>query len=124
MKNLIFLFIMLLSIGCSKPIAEPKNLLTKDKMSEMIADFALADQMGILNQQGNMETETRYILKKHKVTATQFTESYKYYLASPNTLDKIYSNAQEIIKAKDPDAAKYIDKKMEQAKNPAPYLNK
>ena len=124
MKNLILLFTIFAIVGCSKPIDEPKNLIPKDKMSEMVADFAMADQMSFLNQTGNLETQTRYILKKHNVTAKQFSESYKYYLSSPSSLDKIYDDAQEIIINKDPDAEKYIDKKMEQNKTSAPYLNK
>lgn len=124
MKNLILLFTIFAIVGCSKPIDEPKNLIPKHKMSEMVADFAMADQMSFLNQTGNLETQTRYILKKHNVTAKQFSESYKYYLSSPSSLDKIYDDAQEIIINKDPDAEKYIDKKMEQNKTSAPYLNK
>lgn len=117
-------FAFLLAFSCSKPIEEPKDLISKNQMSEMIAEFALADQMSFLNQQGNMEIETRFILKKYGVTSKQFTDSYKFYLASPTALDKIYNDAQGIIISKDPDAKKYIEKKLEETKTTAPYLNR
>lgn len=105
------LILILILLSCSSPVPEPKNLIPKDTMAELIADLAINDQMGILNQQGNMETNTIYILKKHKVNSKQFTESYNYYIANPGTLEDIYNDAQDIIKDKDPEAADFIKKK-------------
>jgi len=80
-------------------------------MSELIAEFAINDQISILNQNGNIEVNSKYILNQHKVTGTAFTESYSYYLSKPNTLRKIFNNAQEILEKKDPAAKEYIKKK-------------
>ncbi len=117
MKRIILLTIILVFTACSDAVDKPKDLLGKDKMSEIIADFAVTDQMGMLNQKGNMETETRFILKKHNATAKQFSDSYEFYLSKPATLEKIFDNAQDIIKEKDPDAAKFIEKKLEPIKD-------
>ena len=86
MRKLFPVILMLVLMACSKPLNEPKNLIPKDKMAEMIADFAINDQMGILNQSGNMETNSIYILKKYNTDSKGFNESYKYYLASPSDL--------------------------------------
>lgn len=116
MKKIIPFFVVLLLLACSKPVHEPKNLIPKDKMAEVIAEFALNDQMGILNQSGNMETNSIYILKKYKIDSKAFTESYKYYLASPSDLEDIYNDAQDILKDKDPEAKAYIEKKLKDNK--------
>lgn len=90
----------------------------------MIADFALGDQLNFLNQSGNLEVQTRYILKQHEVTAKQFTDSYKYYLTAPRTLENIYEDAQEIILEKDPEGEKFINKKLDQNKKNATELSR
>lgn len=104
------------TVACSSPIDEPANLIPKDKMAELIAEFALNEQMGAINPNGNMETNTIYILKQYGVTGKQFSDSYKFYLASPSKLDDIYDDAQDIIKEKDPEAEKFIEKKLKENK--------
>lgn len=111
MKRLIFVFVLLSLLACSGPVAEPPHLVDKKTMSKMIAELALADQMGMLNQNGSVETESRYILKKYGVAGKQFKDSYSYYTASPKILDQILSDAQEIIVKMDPEAEAYIKKK-------------
>lgn len=113
MKKWFFLFVMAGVLGCtqSNTVEEPKDLIPPKKMAELIADFAINNQMGYLNPQGDMEAHTRSILDRHKVTATRFSESYNYYLSMPNTLEGILEDAQDLIKDRDPDAEAYIDKK-------------
>ncbi len=108
--------LMLFTISCSSPVSEPKNLIPEDEMAALIADFTISDQMSSFNQNGNMETQTIFILKKYGVTSRQYTASYQYYLAAPGKIAKIYDNAQKIIKDKDPVASKYIQKKLKETK--------
>lgn len=109
-------FLLIITVSCSSPIEEPVNLIPEDKMAELIAEFALNEQMGSINPNGNMETNTIYILKQHGVTGKQFSDSYKFYLASPSKLEMIYDDAQDIIKQKDPEAEKFIEKKLKENK--------
>lgn len=111
-KLILFLLFIIYSCQDSKPISEPKNLVPKEKMAALIADLAISDQLGILNSEGNMEVSSRYILKQYNVSAQAFTESYQYYLTSPETVKSILDDAQEIIKQKDPEASNFIDKKV------------
>lgn len=108
--------LMFLTIACSSPVSEPKNLIPEDKMAELIADLTISDQMSAFNQNGNMETQTIFILKKYGVTSRQYAASYQYYLAAPSKITKIYDNAQKIIKDKDPAASQYIQKKLKETK--------
>lgn len=111
-KLILFLLFIIYSCQDSKPISEPKNLVPKEKMAALIADLAISDQLGILNSEGNMEVSSRYILKQYNVSAQAFTESYQYYLTSPETVKSILDDVQEIIKQKDPEASNFIDKKV------------
>lgn len=110
MKKIIFLFTLLFIFSCSEIVDKPKNLLSKDEMSEVIADFAIYDQAYIVNPTSNLEITSRYVLKKHKITAKDYRDSYKYYISRPNQLDKILKNAKEIILDKDPKLEGYMEK--------------
>jgi hypothetical protein len=54
-------------MSCSQLIDEPKNLIPKDKMSEIIAEFAMNEQIGNINPQTDMENATRFTLKNIKL---------------------------------------------------------
>lgn len=110
MKKIIFLFTLLFIFSCSEIVDKPKNLLSKDEMSEVIADFAIYDQAYTVNPTSNLEITSRYVLKKHKITAKDYRDSYKYYISRPNQLDKILKNAKEIILDKDPKLEGYMKK--------------
>lgn len=114
---IIFSFLM---ISCSELIDAPKNLIPQDTMSEVIAEFALNDQLITINPNTDMDNATRFTLKKHKITGTDFSESYKYYTATGD-LENILDNAQEIILNKDPAATDFIENKMKQTNNPPPF---
>lgn len=109
MKKAVFLFVLMLC-ACSSPINKPKNLVPEDTMAEIIAELALSDQMSFLNASGNMQTQTLFLFNKYGITSKQFSDSYKYYLADPGSLEKIFDEAQENIKEKDPEAKAYIEK--------------
>ena len=116
MKKLWLLFFSFLMMSCSELIDPPKNLITKDEMSEIIAEFALNDQFNNFLPQSDLENATRLVLKRKKIKAQDFTESYKYYIATGN-LEEILNDAQKIIVAKDPAAKDYIDKKIKENQN-------
>ncbi|KMQ72384.1 DUF4296 domain-containing protein [Chryseobacterium koreense] len=116
MKKLLFVCISFLMVNCSHLIDEPKNLIPKDQMSEIIAEFAMNDQLRIIDPEANLENATRYTLNKYHVKGNQFTESYKFYIAT-GKLEKILDNAQKIILEKHPEAKSYIDQKIKENPN-------
>lgn len=117
MKNFFWILILSLLVACSDTVNRPKNLVDKETMSKIIADFAINDQMGTLNQKGNLETSSRYILKKYKIKGKDFSDSYTFYLSEPKTLEKILKKSQDIIKEKDPAAATYIKDRIKKEKH-------
>lgn len=98
-------------INCSGLIDKPKNLVPEDEMSKLIAEFAINEQTLSINPNTDLEVSTRFLLKQKKITATDFSESYKYY-TSTGELDKILTNAQKIILNKDASAKKYIEERL------------
>jgi len=116
MKKLWLFFFSLLMMSCSELIDPPKKLISKDQMSEIIAEFALNDQFNNFLPQSDLENTTRLVLKQKKIKAQDFTESYKYYIATGD-LEEILDDAQKIILAKDPSAKDYIDKKLKENQN-------
>ena len=116
MKNWFLIVVTFLLASCSELIDPPKNLIEKDKMAEIIAEFAINDQMSNFFPQTNIENLTRFTLKQKNITATDFVESYKFYTATED-MEKILNNAQEIVLEKDPAAKDYIEKKLKDNKN-------
>jgi len=116
MKRLWLIFFSFLMMSCSELIDPPKNLIAKEEMSEIIAEFALNDQFNNFLPQSDLENATRLVLKRKKIKAQDFTESYKYYIAT-GELEEILNDAQKIILAKDPAAKDYIDKKLKENQN-------
>ncbi|KIA90022.1 DUF4296 domain-containing protein [Kaistella jeonii] len=113
-KYLLIIFSLLMS--CTQLIDPPKNLIPKDKISEIVAEFAMNDQINTYVPGSNLENATRMALKQRNIKSADFIQSYKYYIAT-GELEKIMNDAQEIILTKDPSARDYIDKKLKENKN-------
>ena len=116
MRKMAFLLFSLLMMACSELINEPKNLVPKDKMAEVLAEFAMNEQLNLVVENINLDNATRYTLQQNKIKGNDFVESYKFYTASGD-IEKIIENAQEIVLTKDPASKIYIEKKLKENKN-------
>ena len=105
---------LLFALSCTDAVDKPAHILSKDQMSQVIADFAINEQSPIIRADINSENATRYILKKYNITGDAFTESYKYYMTKPSVMTKILEKAQEVVESKDPKAKDFIEKKNKQ----------
>ncbi|HEX7869811.1 MAG TPA: DUF4296 domain-containing protein [Chryseobacterium sp.] len=107
MKKLIFVFVLMCMFSCNEYIDKPNNLIDKTKMSEIIADLAINDQVIFSYPNTNLESGTRFILKSHNVKTEDFVASYKYYIVKQK-MTGIVDDAQKIIIEKDPKSEKKI----------------
>ena len=107
MKKLFFIFILMGLLSCNEYIDKPKDLIDQTKMSEIIADLAINDQVIYLYPGSNLESGTRFILKKHQVKNEDFIASYRYYIIKQK-MKGIVEDAQKIIIEKDPKSEKKI----------------
>ena len=115
MKHFVFSLMMIFYIlSCTEALEKPKNILPEEKMSEMIADFAINEQQFTIGTNINSENATRFILKKYHIKGELFTASYQYYMTKPAIINDILDNAQMIIIAKDPKAEAFIHKKLKE----------
>lgn len=121
MKRLTLFLLSLFMLGCSELIDPPKNLVPKDTMAELLAEFALNEQLGMVVSNVNLDNATRFALQQKKVKGNDFVESYKYYTATGD-IEKIMTQAQKIILNKDPAAKEYIEKKIKENKNAPPFV--
>ncbi|NRS90983.1 menaquinone-dependent protoporphyrinogen IX oxidase [Chryseobacterium sp. 16F] len=103
----------MLAFSCENYIDKPENLLSENKMAEIMADMALNDYSTYLNPTSNVEIGTRFILKKHNVKADNFMSSYKYYVVKKE-MSAITVKSQNILKEKNPEAENFINKKMKE----------
>lgn len=116
MRKITLLIFSFLMMACSELIDKPKNLVPKDTMTEILAEFAMNEQLGMVVENINLDNATRYTLQQKKIKGDDFVESYKYYTAS-GEIEGILNDAQDIILNKDPTAKTYIEKKLKENKN-------
>ena len=116
MRKIAFVLFSFLMMACTELINKPKNLVPKEKMSEVLADFAMNEQLTVVDQGLNLDNATRYTLQQKKIKGNDFVESYKFYTAS-GEIEQILNDAQDIIINKDPAAKIYIEKKLKENKN-------
>lgn len=123
MKKLICLFVFLLTVSCKEYIDKPENLVSKDKMAEIVADLAINDQVVFSYPGTNLESGTRFILKSHQVKTEDFVASYRYYIVKQQMKD-IVDDAQKIIIEKDPKSEKKIKGTTETKNTEMPKLER
>ena len=109
---IIFSFLMM---ACSELIDKPKNLISKDTMADVLAEFAMNEQMTLVVENINLDNATRYTLQQKKINGNDFVESYKYYTAS-GEIKEIIDRAQDLVINQDPKAKIYIEKKLKENK--------
>ncbi len=116
MRKIAFVLFSFVMVACTELINQPKNLVPKDTMSEVLAEFAMNEQLTVIEQNINLDNATRFTLQQKKIKGNDFVESYKYYTAS-GEIEQILNDAQDIIINKDPAAKIYIEKKLKDNKN-------
>ncbi|REC49172.1 DUF4296 domain-containing protein [Chryseobacterium pennipullorum] len=121
MNRLVFIFVLTGLFSCSDFIDKPKNLVDKEVMAEIIADFTINEQATYMYLNKNMEAGTRFILKSHNVKPADFVDSFKYYVIK-DQMDGIANDAKEILLKKDPKAEKYINDKLKKNGSIAPLV--
>lgn len=115
MKSFVFSLMMIFCVvSCQEAIEKPDGILPEEKMSEILADFAINEQNYTIGNNINAENATRFILKKYKIKGELFTKSYEYYMTKPKVITEILGNAQKIIISKDPKAEAFINKKLKE----------
>lgn len=96
-KKGIYLLLMLLFVSCGgegkKRIQKPADLISKDKMVDIIYDMSLLSAAKGVNrkllEQKGIRPE-QYIYKKYNIDSVQFAKSNEYYAFDLDAYDEIY----------------------------------
>jgi hypothetical protein len=121
MKNFILILLVLfLSVSCKKDLVkEPKRLIEKEKMIDIMYDLSLLEAIRYQHPASldSMEVSpTRFILQKYKVDSMQFAQSNMYYASDYKNykemfdevgkrLDKSKKKADSLVKIEEKKAA-------------------
>lgn len=110
MKQLLFLFVSLFVISCSKnPVPKPDNLLDEEKMVDIIYDISIlqATDGSMPNKltENNLKMDG-YIFEKYKIDSATYRQNQLYYAANPRKYKKIH---KKVIERLDQEKAKITD---------------
>ena len=96
MNRLVICFLMIFMIACAAKDVTPKNLLSKEKMAQVLwdviradqfyAEFVARDSLKAKNERFRLYEET---YKIHGITKETFKSSYEYYSTHPDQLKVI-----------------------------------
>jgi hypothetical protein len=105
MKKIIPIFILLIVLaGCKKELVkEPKHLIEKEKMVNIMYDLSLLDAMKVENptlMDSFKNNSNQYIYKKYKIDSVQFAQSNIYYAADYKEYEKMYNQVKARIDKK------------------------
>lgn len=108
MKRLVFILILILlcTFSCKDNSIErpdkPANLLTEEKMVDVLYDMVLLSAAKGVNKQ-IMETKgvypDEYVYTKHKIDSIQFKESNTYYAYDIEQYERIYAKVKLKLEA-------------------------
>ena len=105
MKYSITLFLgMVLLVACAeKVVEEPENLISKEKMTQILHDLAIlnAAKSGAVRKFEDSGVDVmEFLYKKYDIDSTQFSESDLYYASIPLEYQSIYENVEKQLKRK------------------------
>ncbi|WPO79737.1 DUF4296 domain-containing protein [Flavobacterium sp. KACC 22761] len=106
MKNFVFIILVLfLSVSCKKEIVkEPKGLIERGKMIDIMYDLSLLEAMKYQNPLSLDSVESdpkKFIFKKYKVDSLQFAQSNIYYASDYETYKDLYDELGKRLQVKE-----------------------
>ena len=94
----ILLFSCILSCNNIDKPKKPDNLISKNKMIDIITDISLVNAAKGVNKkliEGNGINPANYIYEKHDIDSIQFAESNNYYAYDVKGYEKIYISVKQ-----------------------------
>ncbi|QED38749.1 DUF4296 domain-containing protein [Antarcticibacterium arcticum] len=78
-------------------VEKPKNLISEQKMAEVLTDLSLLNSAKNYNRRLLEETGLKpdeYLYTKHNIDSAQLSQSTRYYASDQNRLEAIYKNVK------------------------------
>ncbi len=103
MKNLCILLCFVFLCSCvQKLIDEPDNLISKEKITNILYDLAILNAAKSTNSiilRNNDIEPMQFLFSKYKIDSIQFVESNRYYASLPKEYENIYTAVNERLKS-------------------------
>lgn len=101
MKKLLAFGLITLFFSCNSSVEKPKNLIDKDKMTDILYDISLLEAIKTQNINGGLTVKTanEYIYKKYNIDSAQFVNSNKYYASDLEEYKKMFEKIKERLNA-------------------------
>ncbi|MDD3772739.1 MAG: DUF4296 domain-containing protein [Weeksellaceae bacterium] len=119
--NYIFLFLIFF-VSCSPlSVKEPKNLISQEKMTEVLTDIYLHLQPAYSNQV--LENSLNYaeidaqIIAKHGLDIDTFKESFRYYVLTPELYSAILVDVRSNLESRLPEEERKMKEEEREAKD-------
>lgn len=130
MKNfIVIILILFLSVSCKKELVkEPKKLITREKMIDIMYDLSLLEAMKYQKPLSldSVETDpTKFILKKYNVDSLQFAQNNMYYASDYESYKEMFDEVSKKIAVNERAAdslAKIDEKKAAKANKNKPQV--
>jgi hypothetical protein len=105
MKKIIpFLIVLLVLFACKKELVkEPKSLIEREKMVDIMYDLSLLEAMRMENpilMDSFKNNSNQYVFKKYKIDSVQFAQSNIFYAANYKEYEKMYNQVKSRIDLK------------------------
>jgi photosystem II stability/assembly factor-like uncharacterized protein len=104
-KIFLLLGIILVVIACSDTPKAPANVIDEQTMSKILADIHIIEaKASRLSFQVYDSTKVAYnelerrVMLKYKTDTTRYKASYKFYVANPESMVRIYDETLKILK--------------------------
>ncbi len=98
MRLVLFLCGVVLMAGCKEKLIDPpEDLISQDRMTEMLYDLAVLNGIKSTTQSllPNYKIETMpYLYEKYGVDSVQFVQSDQYYASIPQVYQEMYEEIQ------------------------------
>jgi len=99
MKQVLFLFVSLFVLSCSKnPVPKPDNLLDEEVMVNIIYDISILQatdgSMSYKLSDHNIKMD-QYIFEKYKIDSVTYRQNQMYYAGDARKFKKIYKKVLE-----------------------------
>lgn len=116
MKNLCILLCFVFLCSCvQKLIDEPDNLISEEKITNILYDLAILNAAKSTNStilRNNGIEPMQFLFSKYEIDSIQFVESNRYYASLPEKYEDIYTTVNEKLKSESKrmeDSKKSID---------------
>lgn len=113
MRKIVFMGLiglLFFGMGCNDNNPKPKNLVSENKMAEILTEIYLHQQPTYMNEIPNREwnmAETDLVLiEKHGLSLDDFRASYRYYVMNPDRYNKILRLIRDELENKLPEDEK------------------